>query len=146
MRRNLLEMVEQCEIPRALNIQSASDLFDKNRNILHTTSLIKYPVFYKDKNYTGHNPPIKNSALLNHFAYKVFPNELTQIASPALVIPLGKIVEQVLIKLIAENKLPSHNYLSGFPHPSGANGHRHKQFQQQKKSLLQQVKAWKDDR
>jgi len=142
MRNNLLDMIEQCNIPRALDVRFASDLFGRSRHLLHTTSIIKYPVFFKDKNYTGHQPSIDNSSLLRHYAYKEFPHELAQITSPALVIPLGRTVEQAFFKLIGEHKLPNHCFLTGFPHPSGANGHRHKQFQQQKDHLIRQINAW----
>lgn len=64
------------------------------------------------------------------------------IAPPALIIPLGKTVEQVILKLAAEQKVSDHTYLIGFPHPSGANGHRTKEFQQQKELLREKVSAW----
>ncbi|MNG08705.1 hypothetical protein D3C84_920820 [compost metagenome] len=46
----------------------------------------------------------------------------------ALIIPLGVNVENVLRQLVAENQLEEERCLWGFPHPSGANGHRHRQF------------------
>ncbi|WP_163969325.1 uracil-DNA glycosylase family protein [Oceanobacillus halotolerans] len=142
MRKNLINMLDQCDIHKILDIPNSSYLFGKDRHFLHTTSIIKYPVFIKGKNYTGHQPPIDRSPLLQRYAYREFPNELAQIAPPALVIPLGKTVEQTIIRLSQERKLPNHDYLTGFPHPSGANGHRIKQFQQQKQQLREKVKAW----
>ncbi|RYG72365.1 hypothetical protein EU245_10855 [Lentibacillus lipolyticus] len=142
MRKNLIDMLDQCSIPEKLNISDSSHLFGKQRNLLHTTSVIKYPVFNDGKNYTGHQPPIHQSPLLHHYAYQEFPNELANIAPPALVIPLGKTVEHVIFGLAKENKLPEHNYLTGFPHPSGANGHRVKQFLQQKEQLQKKIRIW----
>lgn len=142
MRNNLLEMMEQCDIPKVLDILSASDLFGGYRSLLHTTSIIKYPVFYKDKNYTGYHPPIDHSSLLKQYAYEKFPYEISQIQPPAIVIPLGKTVERVIKKLNKEQKIPKHYYLTGFPHPSGANGHRLKQFQQNKQKLQEQINEW----
>lgn len=142
MRSNLLEMLNQCDIPKNFNLPNASYLFEQNRELLHTTSIIKYPVFLNGKNYTGHQPPIHRSALLQHYVDDIFPNELAQITSPALVIPLGKTVEHVMLRLVSKNKLPDHVYLTGFPHPSGANGHRIKQFQQQRHQLRERVSAW----
>ncbi|MFD2761288.1 uracil-DNA glycosylase family protein [Lentibacillus juripiscarius] len=142
MRKNLLHMLDECGIPNALGIPSSADLFGNSRNFLHTTSIIKYPVFIKGKNYTGHQPPIHRSALLKHYAYNIFPDELAQIHPPALVIPLGKTVEQTIVRLAEEQMLPNHTYLTGFPHPSGANGHRVRQFQQQKQQLQEKVRAW----
>jgi len=142
MRTNLSRMLDQCNLPQILGISHSEDLFGKNRDLLHTTSVIKYPVFLKGKNYTGHQPTINRSSLLQEYAYQVFPKELEQMASPALVIPLGKAVEQVVLHLAEKQKLSSHTYLIGFPHPSGANGHRIKQFQQQKSQLCTKVAAW----
>lgn len=68
----------------------------------------------------------------------------TSISAPALVIPLGKRVEQVIFKLVEEEKLSQHDYLTGCPHPSGANGHRIKQFKEQKQQLREKVNAWAD--
>jgi hypothetical protein len=142
MRTNLTRMLDQCDLPRILNIPQSSDLFGKNRNLLHTTSIIKYPVFLKGKNYTGHQPTVNNSPLLQHYAYKEFLNELAKISTYALVIPLGRTVEHVLGRLAEKQKLPEHTYLYGFPHPSGANGHRIKQFQQQRSQLRTKVRIW----
>ena len=36
-------------------IKSCESLFDKDSKYLHTTSLVKYPVFDKGKNYAGAN-------------------------------------------------------------------------------------------
>jgi len=142
IRRNLAAMLDQCGIPEALGIDCASSLFAKNRPLLHTTSVIKYPVFYKGKNYTGHQPPIQQSPLLSSYAFRTFPEELQHISPPALVIPLGKMVEHVLGQLLDGKKSPEHVVLFGFPHPSGANGHRNKQFQAHKNKLITTVKDW----
>lgn len=142
MRKNLVDMLDQCGIPETLGILHSSELFGQSRDLLHTTSIIKYPVFINGKNYTGHQPPIDRSPLLQHYAYSEFPDELAQIRPPALVIPLGKTVNHVITWLAEEDRLPDHTYLSGFPHPSGANGHRVKQFQQQKQQLQEKVKRW----
>lgn len=128
MRKNLIGMLDECGIP------NSSDLFGTNRNFLHTTSIIKYPVFIKGKNYTGHQPPIDRSSLLRHYAYAEFPAELTHITPPSLIIPLGKTADHVISRLAKEDKLPNHTYLTGFPHPSGANGHRVRQLQRQKRA------------
>ncbi len=143
MKANLLSMLNECNIPKALQLPNAESLFEGNNHLLHTTSVIKYPVFLNGKNYTGHHPPIERAALLQRYAYGVFPNELAQIVPAALVIPLGKTVEKVISTLIKKNMLPpQHTYIVGFPHPSGANGHRRKQLEQQKQNLHDQVQAW----
>lgn len=53
-----------------------------------------------------------------------------------LIIPLGKAVEEVLELMISEELIKKEQCLLGFPHPSGANGHRKKQFEANKENLL----------
>jgi hypothetical protein len=142
MRKNLINMLDGCGIPEIIDLPDASYLFGENYNLLHTTSIIKYPVFIHGKNYTGHQPSISQSPLLQHYAYKEFPNELASIQGNVLVIPLGKTVEKVIFKLEEDGKLPNHTYLTGVPHPSGANGHRVKQFRLRKRQLQEEVKRW----
>lgn len=142
MRKNLINMLDQCHIPKILNIPSSSYLFEENNELLHTTSMIKYPVFVNDKNYTGYQPQVQHSPLLRHYAYHLFPIEISQIDQPALVIPLGKTVDQTISKLVAEQKLPHPHYVSGFPHPSGANGHRMKQFRREKQQIQETINEW----
>lgn len=142
IRVNLVNMLDQCGIPEIINTESSASLFKDKRHLLHTTSIIRYPVFHHGKNYTGHNPAIDQSSLLSSYVYKTFPKELDQIKRPALVIPLGKTVEQVIRKLLESRKLAEHVYLFGFPHPSGANGHRKKQFQREKDSITSLIGEW----
>lgn len=123
---------------------SCTELFANKRSLLHTTSLLKYPVFYKGKNYTGHNPSMKHSKLLTSFVFSVFPEELKLIDKNALIIPLGKIVDEMIKELASAGKI-NQPFLTGFPHPSGANGHRLKQLAQEKNQLAKLVSSWKND-
>ncbi|MFP7735867.1 uracil-DNA glycosylase family protein [Priestia aryabhattai] len=142
MRVNLIEMLDQCGISKAMGINSAAELFASQRDLLHTTSVLKYPVFYKGKNYTGHQPPIERSSLLSRYAFEVFPQELKEVTNPCLIVPLGKAVEQVLRKLSREPSLSRHTYLFGFPHPSGANGHRKRIFEEHLNKFTETVEKW----
>lgn len=143
MRTNLIQMLDECDLPNYLSIKSTASLFNENRHLLHTTSVIKYPVFYQNKNYTGHQPRIDQCRLLSYYAFEVFPKELKSIQQATLVISLGKAVDQVISYLKQSNKLPEqHTYLLGFPHPSGANGHRLKQFEQHKNSFKHAIKKF----
>ncbi|MED3972115.1 hypothetical protein COM86_13380 [Priestia megaterium] len=142
MRVNLIDMLDQCGIAKAMGINSAAELFASQRDLLHTTSVLKYPVFYKGKNYTGHQPPIERSALLSRYAFEVFPQELNEIKNPCLIVPLGKAVENVLRKLSSESSFSQHTYLFGFPHPSGANGHRKRIFEEHLGEFTEIVEDW----
>lgn len=143
MRINLVDMLNQVGIPQVLQIKTSASLFEEHRDLIHTTSVIKYPVFYQNKNYTGHKPKIYQSPLLSRYAYEIFVEELNQITNKTLIIPLGKMVEVVLQHIIEKGELKKHVFLFGFPHPSGANGHRLKQFNQHKTLFCSSIQKWK---
>ncbi len=142
MRNNLTSMLDQIGLAKAMQIPSTANLFSSHRAELHTTSVIKYPVFYEGKNYTGHKPAIDRSQMLRRYAYEIFPSEISNMKNPSLIIPLGKIVEHVVHQL--EEIYSQHTYLYGFPHPSGANGHREKQFQKNELALKKIIEDWKN--
>ncbi|MBM7692815.1 hypothetical protein JOC77_002246 [Peribacillus deserti] len=132
MRNHLIKMLDSCGLPEALGLQTSRQLFGDRSNLLHTTSVIKYPVFSDGKNYTGHAPKIDHSSLLKKYAYEIFPQEIIQLEKPYLLIPLGKSVSEVIRTLMDQGRIPRNPCLLDFPHPSGANGHRHKQFEKLK--------------
>ena len=135
MRNNLIEMLNLIELNEKLGITSCSELFECYDKLLHTTSLIPYPVFINNKNYTGSNPKILDNMELFGYVKKYFYEEIKKLPN-VLIIPLGKAVEEVLEFMISENLLRREQCLFGFPHPSGANGHRRKQFENNKESLI----------
>lgn len=135
MRNNLINMLDELSVPEYLKIELASDLFNNDCELLHTTSLIPYPVFINGKNYTGHTPEIVDSPLLMKYVREHFYQELEQLENKPLIIPLGKAVEDVLEVMIKENIICEEQCLFGFPHPSGANGHRKEQFINNKSRL-----------
>ncbi len=136
MRKNLIDMLDQIKLNKKLNLNSSSELFEEGNNLMHTTSLIKYPVFINGKNYNGHNPEILKNTLLCNYINRYFINEINELQN-IIIIPLGKAVEEVLTNM-SNNSLIKNNYtiLYGFPHPSGANGHRKEIFQENKKNLI----------
>lgn len=79
MRHNLITMLDLCGLPQAFGIQSAAQLFGDLRHMLHTTSVIKYPVFIQQKNYTGYKPAITHSPILSTYAFGYFPAELNHV-------------------------------------------------------------------
>ncbi|WP_264738011.1 uracil-DNA glycosylase family protein [Cytobacillus firmus] len=142
MRRNLISMLNQCGLHEALHIDGSDTLFERNRSLLHTTSVLKYPVFCHGKNYTGHQPDLLKTGMLAEYATGVFPEELTQINSHALIIPLGITAERIIRHLYTAKQLTGYTILFGFPHPSGANGHRVKQFEQNKYAMTEIIRRW----
>ena len=138
MRKNLIEMLDEIGLNKKLGIDSCLDLFQSHDELLHTTSMIPYPVFIKGKNYTGFGPKILESDILEEYLRKYFYKEVSKL-SDVFIIPLGKAVEEVLEMMISENVIKREQCLLGFPHPSGANGHRKKQFEEKKEELLKIV-------
>ena len=135
MRKNLIEMLDELKLNRKLHIDSCLELFEEKAEILHTTSMIPYPVFIKGKNYTGFGPKILDNEILKSYLEKYFYKEMKELPN-VFIIPLGKAVEEVLEFMINKNLIRKEQCLLGFPHPSGANGHRKKQFEENKKNLL----------
>ncbi len=135
MRKNLIEMLDELNLNKKLQIGSCAELFGKRDELLHTTSMIPYPVFINDRNYTGSNPKILDNEILKSYLEKYFYKEVGKLAN-VLIIPLGKAVEEVLELMIKEKLIKREQCLLGFPHPSGANGHRKKQFEENKERLL----------
>ena len=139
MRNNLIDMLDEIGLNKKLNINSCSEMFNEGNNLMHTTSLIKYPVFINGKNYNGHSPEILKNELLFKYVQNYFISEIKEIQN-AVIIPLGKAVEEVLMYLV-NNCLIDNKYiiLYGFPHPSGANGHRKEMFEKNKEALIRLV-------
>ncbi|MGG4480541.1 hypothetical protein ACM7Q1_06900 [Paenibacillus illinoisensis] len=134
MRTNVIQMLQEIGLHHFLNVPHVSKLFDPECTLLHTTSLIRYPILVKQQNYTGHQPAITQNNFLYDAVLGSFLPEWSQLDEP-LVIPLGKSVEAVLRQLLEEKRIREKRILWGFPHPSGANGSRLKQLQQNKADM-----------
>ncbi len=141
MRNNLVKMLDEIGLQRALGLESCISLFGNASEFLHTTSAIRYPTFVHGRNYTGHSPEILSHPILVRFVEHVLAPELGSMPG-ALVIPLGKCVDTVLGSLVRAGALDAKACLLGFPHPSGANGHRRAEFEQGRSMLSQTVCGW----
>lgn len=142
LRKNIISMLDEIKLNEALHIKSCSELFGEQDDLLHTVSLIPYPVFVKKQNYTGHTPKLIKSEFLMRYIYDNFIKELHLMEDfeEILLIPLGKAVEEVLSKLAEEGIISEKQILKGFPHPSGANVNRVNQLEENKESLIRQIK------
>ncbi|WNF21138.1 hypothetical protein RH061_13095 [Mesobacillus jeotgali] len=141
IRRNIIQMLDDLDLNRVLHLGSSEELFSDKDFLLHTTSLIPYAVFINGKNYTGHSPKILKNELLTLFLETYFKPQAAQLQN-ALIIPLGKGVEEVLSRYIREGVIKEENILLGFPHPSGANGHRLQQFSMNKERMKETIRAF----
>ena len=144
LRKNIISMLDDIRLNETLNINSCLALFEDKDYLLHTVSLIPYPVFVKKQNYSGHTPKLIKSEFLMKYVYDNFIKELKDIENfnDILIIPLGKAVEEVLYKLSEEGIINKRQILKGFPHPSGANVNRLAQLEENKEDLISQIKEF----
>jgi hypothetical protein len=141
MRKNLITMLDALQLHTYLGISSTSDLFTTASNLVQTTSIIAYPVFYNGKNYSGSTPNLLKTELLKKYVIENFAKELVKL-NHALIIPLGVNVEKAVAYLAENNYMNADEVLNGFPHPSGGNGHRHRQFAENKEEMKQKIKKY----
>jgi len=132
MRTGLIKYLDELEVNKKLKIKSCESLFNKNSKYLHTTSLVKYPVFDKGKNYSGAN--ILKKKILIEFIEKNFLKELKTLKK-AIIIPLGNTVSSTIEYLNNKYDLKLACFLTGFPHPSGANARKNIQFKENKRNM-----------
>jgi hypothetical protein len=143
MRSNLVRMLDEIGLQKALRLESCCDLFGSSNHLVHTTSAVRHPVFVHGRNYTGHSPDLLSHPVLARYVTAALAPELTAL-SKALVVPLGECVNQVLRHLIQAGVVTAERCLLGFPHPSAANGHRRIQFEQRRDSFVRVCMEWSD--
>ena len=133
MRTTLIKYLDALNINKKLKIKSCESLFNINSKYLHSTSLIKYPVFDKGRNYSG-SGLLKKKILLD-FLEAHFVKELKKL-DKTVIVPLGNTVSSTIDYLNNEFKLNLKCFLKGFPHPSGLNVRKDIQFRENKVRML----------
>jgi len=99
---------------------------------------IDYPVFVNGHNYSGASPPLTRHPVLRS-PVRASLGTRVAMTPDALVIPLGKAVQDAVSLLAADGLLNPGRSLTGFPHPSGSNGHRVRQYAANCEALAGQV-------
>ena len=140
MRTTLIKYLNELNINRILEIKSCESLFNIDNKYLHSTSLIKYPVFDEGKNYSGSNI-LKKKVLLN-FLEDNFVKELKKF-DKTIIVPLGKTVSSTIDYLNNKFNLNLTCFLKGFPHPSGLNVRKNIQFKENKLKMIKILKNYK---
>lgn len=141
LRKNIIAMLDELDLPSCLGINESSELFNERDELLHTTSMIPFATFVKGKNYTGHSPDLMKTELLMDYV-KTFFYPQVELLKDVLIVPLGRCVENVVLELIKEGKLKESQCLLGFPHPSGANVNRKKQFEEEKEQMQAKLQTF----
>lgn len=136
MRTTLIKYLDALKINKKLRIKSCESLFNINSRYLHSTSLIKYPVFDKGKNYSG-SSLLKKKILLD-FLETHFVKELKKL-NKTIIIPLGNTVSSTIDYLNDKFDLKLKCFLKGFPHPSGLNVRKDFQFKENKIKMMKLI-------
>jgi len=141
-RRNLVQMLDDIGVPDALGITSSASLFSEHQHLADSNSMCNFTVQVNGKNYRGSSPRPPMVPFLCAYVTQVLAATLDMMPD-ALVVPLGEAVSSTLTTLLVkEGRLDPGRCLLGFPHPSGANGHRPEAFRQARDELAARVHAW----
>lgn len=122
MRNNLIRLLDDVGLNNWLGLRSTSLLFDDCSHLVHYTSTLRYPVFYRGENYSGNPHPEKSPMLLKQIE-DWFAREVKQL-SDAIFIPLGALPKRILLGMAKQSWISPNRILDGLPHPSGANAER----------------------
>lgn len=122
MRKPLVRMLDHFLIHKLLGIPTCGELFGTSRHLVHYTSVLRYPVFVKGRNYKG-SPAMTRHPLLRRYLLEHFATELQELPR-ALVIPLGEKVSESIEFVAQHRQIGRERILSGLEHPSGANSER----------------------
>ncbi|MBC8162678.1 MAG: hypothetical protein H7Z42_15815 [Roseiflexaceae bacterium] len=141
IRRTLVAMLDGLDLHNALGIGSCWELWGEHHELLHTTALVRYPVFIGGKNWSGYTPDALKTPLLRQYVVETLADELRR-APQALIVPLGRSAAQGLALLAEQGALDPARLLPGLPHPSGANVHRPAQYAAVRQQAAQAVQAW----
>lgn len=142
IRVNATKMLDDIGIADLLGIDSAAGVFGEgqHKSLAVVTSAYCHAVFVDGRDYSG-GGPIARLPILRDFATRVLGAQLAA-AQDALVIPFGDAASDAVTLAVASGALSGDRVLFGFPHPSGANGHRKRKFEQERERLRASVSAW----
>ena len=140
-RTNLVKMLDGIGLAEELEIRSCSLLFDRASQLVHTTSAVRHPVFVNGEDYSDNRPDLTRQPVLRRYITEILAEELQNMPF-ALVIPLGKAVSSAVRILIDNDSLDVERCLQNFPHPSGANASRVREYELRKDDYAATVRRW----
>jgi hypothetical protein len=146
MRTILFEMLETVRLPQAFGVDCAADLFSAECKEVATTSALVFPTFRNGKNLgrvrAGQHVKIFDDMLESQLIPRL------NAAPDALIIALGSTAQVLVDRAILNHHtkngktIDGRRVLTGFPHPSGNNGHRHQQLGERRNSLRRQIRRY----
>jgi hypothetical protein len=141
-RKPLTGWLDYLGLPSYLGLTSSGELWEpRGEALLHSTSAIRYPVFKEGNNFSGSSPSPVNDPMLRSYLLDVLSKELALIPG-ALVIPLGRAVEDALWLLYEEDLIDASRVLWGFPYPGGAFAQRYEVWDEEKGRLRDVAERW----
>ncbi len=143
MRKNLCCMLDELGLAQQMGLGHSNELFSSDCDLAFTTSALAYPVFEGPtyKNFSGGSVPLSEVELFRTMLETLLSPTLSSAPS-ALVIPLGQAASSGLRHLCNSERLDRSRVLFGFPHPSGANGHRRRQFEENRQDFSLRIVDW----
>jgi len=117
MRSNLINQLNHWGVHSWLNLKDSSELFSTSRNLLQTTSLLRYPVFVDGKDYRG-KPNMLKHPLLKKYLFEHFVSDVNSLEN-AIFFPLGPTVKKVIDTLVEQGAIDESKVATGLLHPSG---------------------------
>lgn len=117
LRSNLIKQLNHWGFHKWLGLSDSSALFSASSHLVHTTSLLRYPVFVNGDDYRG-SPDMTKHPLLRKYLLEYFAAEVEQLKD-AVFVGLGPQVQKVLDRLIKECVLRPERVIGGMLHPSG---------------------------
>lgn len=114
-REALADCLDAIELGPRLGLEDSAPLFTERQDLLHATSLLRYPVVVDGASYAG-SPHFFRCALLKRLIDHHFTPEALEIGR-ALFVPLGPVVTEALQVLVTEGVIDEHNVLPGAPYP-----------------------------
>ncbi len=141
-RGNLGRMLDELGVARWLGLAGCHELWQPSgASLFHPTSAIRYPVLKRGENYSGHGPKPPSSPMLAKWLRHELAPELAMLPD-ALVIPLGRAVDDAVAMLIREDRVDAARCLVGFPHPSGRNVGLEEQWGTERRQLRRKAMSW----
>jgi len=139
MRNNLISMLDDLGLAKLLGTSTSGNLF--GTELLKTGSALRFPVFKNGSNYNGHSPKPLSHPAFRQMLDQLLAEEIKNTGN-CLILPLGRAVEDMLGDAVTKRLLSPNRVVTGFPHPSGANGHRKRQYSEKKEQLKRQFEKW----
>ncbi|MEG1681730.1 MAG: hypothetical protein RR326_16650, partial [Stenotrophomonas sp.] len=123
LRSNLVRMLDVVGANHYLGVESCACVFEPSHaHLVHTTSVLRNPVFVDGANYNG-TPAMLSTPMLRRQLEEVCATEMNALGD-ALLLPLGPKVHEALNHLAMQGLIDGARVLPAMPHPSGANNER----------------------